>query len=157
MDNGKYLSTGVFHERKNSSGSCAPTNSRESARRFSTSCRCSSGKSWARLWTPEKNCSRLTTLCANLNVPRPERGYWAKLAVGKAPDKPSLPELRAGDQVSWCQGGEFQSSPRPRLIAPLRPGPRVFEIVELGSFSIALANWRRRRRIEEVRPPKACS
>jgi hypothetical protein len=28
MDNGKYLSTGVFHERKNSSGSCVPTNSR---------------------------------------------------------------------------------------------------------------------------------
>ena len=67
--------------------------------------------------------SYMARVCANLNVPRPERGYWAKLAVGKAPDKSSLPELRPGDQVSWCQDGEAQSSPRPRLIAPPRPGP----------------------------------
>ena len=45
IDSGKYLSTGVFHARKNSSGSCVPTNSRASARRFSTSCCCSSGRS----------------------------------------------------------------------------------------------------------------
>jgi hypothetical protein len=37
--------------------------------------------------------SYMARVCASLNVPRPERGYWAKLAVGKAPDKPSLPEL----------------------------------------------------------------
>jgi hypothetical protein len=67
--------------------------------------------------------SYMARVCANLNVPRPERGYWAKLAVGKAPDKPSLPELHPGDQSSWCQDGESQSSPRPRLIGPRRPGP----------------------------------
>ena len=38
-------------------------------------------------------------VCAKLNVPRPERGYWAKLAAGKTPDKPSLPELQPGDQI----------------------------------------------------------
>jgi hypothetical protein len=64
--------------------------------------------------------SYMARVCANLNVPRPERGYWAKLAVGKAPDKPSLPELQPGDQISWCQDGETQSSPRPRLIEPPR-------------------------------------
>jgi hypothetical protein len=67
--------------------------------------------------------SYIARVCANLDVPRPERGYWAKLAVGKAPDKPSLPELHPGDQSSWCQDGESQSSPRPRLIAPPRPSP----------------------------------
>ena len=67
--------------------------------------------------------SYMARVCANLNVPRPERGYWAKLAVGKAPDKPSLPELQPGDQISWCQDGEAQSSPRPRLAATPRPGP----------------------------------
>lgn len=29
--------------------------------------------------------SYLTRVCTTLNVPRSERGYWAKLAVGKAP------------------------------------------------------------------------
>lgn len=67
--------------------------------------------------------SYMARVCANLNVPRPERGYWAKLAVGKAPDKPALPELQPGDQITWCQDGEAQSSPRPRLTAPPRTGP----------------------------------
>ncbi len=67
--------------------------------------------------------SYMARVCVNLNVPRPERGYWATLAVGKAPDKPSLPELRPGDQISWCQDGEAQSSPRPRVIESPRPSP----------------------------------
>lgn len=29
--------------------------------------------------------SYLARICALLNVPRPERGYWAKLEFGKAP------------------------------------------------------------------------
>ena len=45
--------------------------------------------------------SYMARVCASLNVPRAERGYWAKLAVGKAPDKPSLPESQTGDQISW--------------------------------------------------------
>ena len=65
--------------------------------------------------------SYMARVFANLTVPRPERVYWAKLAVGKALDKPSLPELQPGDQISWCKDGGFQSSPRPRLIAPPRP------------------------------------
>ena len=77
--------------------------------------------------------SYMARVCANLNVPRPERGYWAKLAVGKAPDKPSLPELQPGGQVSWCQDGEAQSSPRPRLIAPPRHGPRRKKLLRVVS------------------------
>jgi hypothetical protein len=51
--------------------------------------------------------SYMARICTNLNIPRPERGYWAKLAFGKAPDKPSLPELQTGDPISWCQDGEL--------------------------------------------------
>jgi len=29
--------------------------------------------------------SYMARVCTLLNVPRPERGYWSKLAVGKAP------------------------------------------------------------------------
>ena len=48
--------------------------------------------------------SYMARVCSTLRVPRPERGYWAKLAVGKAPEKPTLPDAQPGDQLSWSQG-----------------------------------------------------
>jgi len=47
--------------------------------------------------------SYMARVCASLNVPRPERGYWAKMAVGKAPPKPDLPDPRPGDGLAWSQ------------------------------------------------------
>jgi hypothetical protein len=41
--------------------------------------------------------SFLARVCERLNVPRPARGYWAQLAVGRAPATPPLPEARPGD------------------------------------------------------------
>ena len=35
--------------------------------------------------------SYMARICTLLNVPRPERGYWAKLAVGRAPKQSPLP------------------------------------------------------------------
>jgi hypothetical protein len=49
--------------------------------------------------------SYMARVCILLNVPRPERGYWVKLAVGKAPPKPPLPEARPGDESVWTKGG----------------------------------------------------
>lgn len=43
--------------------------------------------------------SYMTRVCALLNVPRPGLGYWAKLAVGKAPPPTPLPETRPGDTL----------------------------------------------------------
>ena len=49
--------------------------------------------------------SYMARVCTLLNVPRPERGYWAKLAVGKAPKQPPLgsgkpdPVVTPGDIV----------------------------------------------------------
>lgn len=49
--------------------------------------------------------SYLARVCTRLNVPRPARGYWAKLAVVKAPSRPSLPEAQPGDEISWDPDG----------------------------------------------------
>lgn len=50
--------------------------------------------------------SYLARVCTLLNVPRPERGFWAKLAVGRAPEQPPLPEARPGDLLTWTRDGE---------------------------------------------------
>lgn len=61
--------------------------------------------------------SYLARVCSRLNVPRPERGYWAKLAVGKAPKIRPLPELQATDQSEWARGSyapDRRRQPKPR-------------------------------------------
>ena len=61
--------------------------------------------------------SYLARVCTLLNVPRPQRGYWAKLAVGKAPPQPALPKARPGDELFWsCDGSQ------PAVV--VRPLPR---------------------------------
>lgn len=60
--------------------------------------------------------SYLARVCKELRVPRPERGYWAKLAVGKAPNRPTLPEPLPGDPISWSRADG--------LPAPVAPNPR---------------------------------
>ena len=61
--------------------------------------------------------SYLARVCGLLNVPRPERGYWAKLAFGKAPLVPALPAARPGDELVWSRNGHNasvqRSLPRP--------------------------------------------
>ena len=58
----------------------------------------------------------LARVCTVLRVPRPERGYWAKLAVGKAPQRPALPEPLPGGLVVWSRTDELPSTavPKPR-------------------------------------------
>lgn len=41
--------------------------------------------------------SYVASVCTELRVPRPSRGYWAKLEFGKAPLRPALPAARPGD------------------------------------------------------------
>lgn len=62
--------------------------------------------------------SYLARVCSRLNVPRPARGYWAKLAVGKAPAKPTLPEARVGDEITWDPDGGL-----PEVSRIIRPTP----------------------------------
>lgn len=58
--------------------------------------------------------SYLARICTMLNVPRPEQGYWAKLAVGKAPPVTPLPEARPGDPLQWTRDGEAAPVARPK-------------------------------------------
>ena len=57
--------------------------------------------------------SYMARVCTLLNVPRPARGYWAKLAVGKAPTQPPLPEPRPGDPLEWSRDGTLPKRARP--------------------------------------------
>lgn len=71
----------------------------------------------------EVSGSYLARICTLLNVPRPERGYWAKLAVGKAPPQRPLPEPCPGDPLQWSKDGERLVTPRPKPTAPPRRNP----------------------------------
>lgn len=62
--------------------------------------------------------SYLARVCTRMNVPRPERGYWAKLAVGKAPKQSPLPDARPGDELEWSRDGEPRRVQRPLPQAP---------------------------------------
>ena len=68
--------------------------------------------------------SYMARICTLLNVPRPERGYWAKLAVCKAPKQLPLPEPRPGDPLEWTRDGilpkRAHSLPRPPDRKPRR-------------------------------------
>ncbi len=69
--------------------------------------------------------SYMARVCAILNVPRPERGYWAKLAVGKAPPAEPLPEARPGDQLYWSKEGELRPPLKPRPLPQRRSEAHV--------------------------------
>lgn len=66
--------------------------------------------------------SYMARVCTRLNVPRPQRGYWAKLAVGKAPQARPLPEARPGDELIWCREGDALPTIRPKLKPLARVG-----------------------------------
>ncbi|HEX3854260.1 MAG TPA: hypothetical protein VHW01_25025, partial [Polyangiaceae bacterium] len=50
--------------------------------------------------------SFLARICEQLNVPRPPRGHWAQLKVGRPKKRPPLAEARPGDELEWTRGGE---------------------------------------------------
>lgn len=56
--------------------------------------------------------SYMARVCTELRVPRPPRGYWAKLEVGKTPMRPALPEARPGDVTEWKPGGGIGTTER---------------------------------------------
>jgi hypothetical protein len=70
----------------------------------------------------EVSGSYLARVCTELRVPRPERGYWAKLAVGKAPQRPALLEPLPGDPIIWSRadGLPAPAESRPRQAPAVR-------------------------------------
>ena len=49
--------------------------------------------------------SYLARVCRRLNVPRPARGYWARVAAGQRPNQTTLQDAQSGDEISWNSGG----------------------------------------------------
>ncbi len=66
--------------------------------------------------------SYMARVCSLLNIPRPPRGYWAKLAAGKTLTIPPLPEAKpAGDLVCSLNGHEINvDRPLPRPPSRIR-------------------------------------
>jgi len=64
--------------------------------------------------------SFLARVCTWLNVPRPERGYWAKLAVGKVSERPPLSEVAPGDELEWNRYGQARRAKLPPPKPPQR-------------------------------------
>lgn len=64
--------------------------------------------------------SYMARVCARMNVPRPPRGYWAKLAVGKAPPQIPLPALSPGDEMTWNRDGKGGTYHRPLPQPPIK-------------------------------------
>lgn len=70
--------------------------------------------------------SYLARICTLLNVPRPQRGYWAQLVVGKAPAVVPLPTANPGDPIEWCKESMLELPPpsQPQPAAPAAPKRR---------------------------------
>lgn len=67
----------------------------------------------------------LARVCTLLNVPRPPRGHWQKLAVGKAAPHEALPEALPGDQLTWNEtGGPLPAPARARPVREASRSPR---------------------------------
>jgi hypothetical protein len=78
----------------------------------------------------EVSGSYLARVCTELRVPRPERGYWAKLAVGRAPQRPALPEPLPGDPVVWSRTDKLPAPAVPKHRPAPSPGvPRLARLV----------------------------
>ena len=69
--------------------------------------------------------SFMARVCNRLNVPKPARGHWAKLAVGHGVPRPELPAPRPGDELEWSRDGNPRRSPIELLKAPATPRTRM--------------------------------
>lgn len=49
----------------------------------------------------------LAKVCRRYSIPRPPRGYWARLAAGQRVRKPALPRPHQGDEVVFLKGWDM--------------------------------------------------
>lgn len=66
--------------------------------------------------------SFLARICTRLKVPRPQRGYWARVAAGMKSKQPPLPDAAPGDEIEWARYGQA------RCVPPLPPKPPVGKV-----------------------------
>lgn len=67
--------------------------------------------------------SYIARVCDLMNVPRPGRGYWAKMQAGKTVSRIPLPDARPSDLLQWSKGDAlaYQSPPTPSPPKPRHP------------------------------------
>lgn len=53
----------------------------------------------------EVSGSYLARICTMLDVPRPARGYWARLSAGQRLPRPPLPDPKPGFPIEWARDG----------------------------------------------------
>jgi hypothetical protein len=61
--------------------------------------------------------SYMARVCTELQVPRPNRGYWTQHELGRPPARPVLPPLQPGDLESWTPGQSVGSNQRVALLS----------------------------------------
>lgn len=66
--------------------------------------------------------SYLARVCDRLGVPRPERGYWAKISAGKNVSVPALPKAKPDHELVWPRSG--LPNPVPNIVTPEPYGAR---------------------------------
>jgi hypothetical protein len=57
--------------------------------------------------------SYMARVCTRMNIPRPERGYWAKFKAGKSKLQIPLSEPQPGNELVWSREGSSLAVPRP--------------------------------------------
>lgn len=62
-------------------------------------------------------------VCRKMDVPRPPRGYRTLRELGRAPDRPALPEWRPGTDRVWSRGGRAKQPRQVRVLLPPTPDP----------------------------------
>lgn len=55
--------------------------------------------------------SFLARVCTWLNVPRPPRGYWARVAAGYTVPQQPLPDPKPGGEIEWARYGQARRAP----------------------------------------------
>ncbi len=72
----------------------------------------------------------LARVCERLKVPRPPRGYWPQVKVGKKNPRPPLPPAEPGDDLEWVRDGSVPARQpvvalprgrRPKMVRADRP------------------------------------
>ena len=68
--------------------------------------------------------SYMARVCSSLGVPRPERGYWAKLEFGKHPTRSSLPAALPGNPLFWSQADDPPAMQQIHIPVPPSPATK---------------------------------
>jgi hypothetical protein len=83
--------------------------------------------------------SYLARICTRMNVPRPERGYWAKLEYGKSTMKASLPGYSPEFEHEWikdCIPARPTRPPAPKLPRQKVPKPKPLQAIPFETHPI---------------------